>query len=436
MGRCWTCGSGNAGGLLGHWWTCPDCGTEKQLKKIRERLESSPVVNLNAAIELVGLGQLSEELSGIASTLEWGFEEINWRLDQVNHTLSSIDKTLKTPSQTQAKEWREIAEELRRRGVLDESEEFFLKSLKTNPLDYRTYIGIGKTYLQMDGPQKARTYWEKSLPHAPKSAFDYKSYSHRLIGRTYFCEDDAEKAAQALETAIQLSPYYYIAHYDYALYSALLGHKEACLSSLKIAVSKEAIPVAMVRSEGSFAILGQEVENLQEAIDPWEHAQRAWLRKIADKKITDNEGLYAFEKAQTELLEIVRLFTGRVVSLKELDDIVRSVDKEVFSVRDQRGVLRAKNENWPEEGFLLLWELLQKGSPNAMAMSPKSKAANLCQHGSKEWGGLYGMLQSVMMTQFCDRDFWESSISPGLFHDNFSKLEPDVSSLLQRCKDA
>ena len=111
-----------------------------------------------------------------------------------------------------------MAEELRRRGVLGKSEEFFLKSLEANPLDYRTYISLAEAYLKMDRFDEAKAYLEESLPHAPRlsrfrqereierrrmrksvglplheseapSIFDYKSYSYRLIGHMYACRE-------------------------------------------------------------------------------------------------------------------------------------------------------------------------------------------------------------------------------------------------------
>lgn len=260
--KCWSCGSDLAGGSL-HYFTCPLCSAVEEQKKIRETLESSRAQSLYEAIQIsAGLSEITQGLSEIASILEWGFEEIEWKFDQIRGILGSIDKTLKTPSAIQSNEWRQIAEELRERKVLDESEKFFLKSLETNPLDYRTYIGLGKTYLQMGEFGKARTYWEKSLLHAPKKEIDYKSYSYRLIGRTYFCEENYPQATSMLKTSIELSPNYYLGHYDYAQYCALMGNKENCLSSLKIVIEKGTVPLEIVGRERNFHPLRKEIENL------------------------------------------------------------------------------------------------------------------------------------------------------------------------------
>jgi len=286
MARCWSCGAEIPGGWR-YWITCPSCSQAEEVKRIRKRLESSGVGSLSSAVAILelGFGELSEQLVNIASVLEWGFEEIEWRLDQIRGILKSIEKTLKIPSATQANEWRQIAEELRQRGELDESEKFFLKSLKTNPLDYRTYIGLGKTELQIGKPEEAKTFWEKSLPHAPKGEIDYKSYSYRLIGRLYFCEENYRQAVSVLKTSIQLSPNYYLGHYDYAQYCALVGDKENCLSSLQIAIVKEPIPTELVKRESNFEPLKNGVERLLNSIQSKGYIQKEIKFRLTWKKL-------------------------------------------------------------------------------------------------------------------------------------------------------
>jgi len=273
MARCWSCGAGLPEGLhLNYWLTCPTCTQVEETRKIRETLESSgaqsfyevvtifgPDIGETAGILEAGFGELSEQLANIASILEWGFEEIDWRLDQISETLENIDRTLKSPAITRAREWRRIAEELRRRKVLDKSKRFFLKSLDANPLDYRTYIGLGKTYFELGSSWKARFYWEESLPYAPKGEIDYKSYTYRLLGRLDFCEENYQQAASKLKTSIELSPNYWIGHYDYAQYCALIGDEKNCLDSLKIAILNKKPLEKLARKERNFDVLGNKI---------------------------------------------------------------------------------------------------------------------------------------------------------------------------------
>lgn len=213
MGRCWTCGSQ----INGYGYTCGVCRGIQATDSLEQTMERG----LRALQESVVSG-----LTELASVLEWGFGELRWQLQKQTQVLQSIDQTLRTPSETKANEWRLHAEELRRRGVFDESEEFFLKALNEYRLDYRIYLGLAETYLQMSKFDRAKTYLEKSLPHAPTKDFDYRSYSYRLIGHIQFCQEDFHGAVESLHSAISLSPDYPDGLYDFAQYSCLLNDQE------------------------------------------------------------------------------------------------------------------------------------------------------------------------------------------------------------------
>jgi predicted RNA-binding protein with RPS1 domain len=200
MARCWTCGKLTSEPVH----KCSTCRTENAVQALRKDLSlstdklakveqqgfevlSNELCELNTAYQtnletfsdgfsnLAGIMQdgfedVSNRLQEINTTLEWGFGEISWKLQQQTEILQSIDHTLKTPTQTKANEWRQMAEESRLRGVLDDAEKIFLRSLDViegNSLDYRTYIGLARTYIQMNEFYKARNYFEKSIPHAP-----------------------------------------------------------------------------------------------------------------------------------------------------------------------------------------------------------------------------------------------------------------------------
>lgn len=273
MARCWRCGEPTTS----FRYKCSACEAVEGLEGIKETLDKG----FAEAIAVMDAG-----LVNIANILEWGFEKLHWEVGEMIEALKGIDETLRTPGMTQANEWRLIAEELGRRRLLQESESFFLRSLEANPLDYRTYIGLGKTYLQLGDEEQARLYWEKSLPHAPKveaeqswswpsglrrsrpdphvpkREFDYRSYSYRLIGHLDFCRGNTQQAAATLKKAVDLSPDYYIAHYDYAQYSAVLGDKDNCLSSLGILMIEDPTLLELAEREKNFARLKKEIHIL------------------------------------------------------------------------------------------------------------------------------------------------------------------------------
>jgi tetratricopeptide (TPR) repeat protein len=328
VARCWSCGAELPGGWE-YAFTCPVCEQVHQIKDLRR--EASDNLKGLEQVQRRAFESLSDRMSEVASVIEWGFEEINWQLQQQTVVLRSIDHTLKTPSETQANEWRQMAEEMRDRGVLEQSEELFLKALDKNPLDYRTYIGLAQTYLRIGKFDEAKTLLEKSLPHAPlrtkreelkvarervlqrneaskwsnekaeafvaelKSRtnqkpteelsdeevdvlwekyrpitsygnyplpFDYKSYTYRLIGHIYACEEDYYEARSNLKSAIDLSPQYTEGHYDYAQYCAILEEEPECLDSLQKALADKPLYFYLAEKEKNFDPLRDNIQTI------------------------------------------------------------------------------------------------------------------------------------------------------------------------------
>lgn len=288
-------------------------------------------------------------MSGISSIIEWGFEEVHWELQQQTKILRSIDHTLKTPNQTQANELRIMAEELRKRGVFDKSIDRFSKALELNPLDYRIYIGKAFTYLDINQPDKARQLLESSLPHAPnalsslgngeiiskdddefddfdsemlkvlqeekkpkveeiidrlhnkyndgekgeKQDFDFRSYSHRLIGRTYFCEENYAKAVEALKKSVEISPSYDLGLYDLSQYNALLQQEKECIAFLEKAISVNPFCFQLAQAESNFNLLKSSVlacldRRREKVFNVTEDVMREFenIIRIADKEIS------------------------------------------------------------------------------------------------------------------------------------------------------
>lgn len=275
MAKCYTCGE-QTSDLLQHNMTCPKCEQVKETRALREAIPKS--LGELAQAQERALEKLSEEMSKgfsqLSSVLEWGFAEVSWQLHEQTTLLRDIAHTLKTPSQTQAEELRQMAEQLRERGVLEDSESRFLKALELNPLDYRTYVGLHYTYLRLGQFDKAKGVLEKSLPHAPRGearmyeteesekVLDYRSYSYRLIGRIYYCREDYPQAVEALRKSIDLSPEYSVGHYDFAQYCALMRKQGECLDSLRKAILGRPLYHYLAQDEKNLDPLRTEVAGL------------------------------------------------------------------------------------------------------------------------------------------------------------------------------
>lgn len=287
MAQCWSCGKN----VTGYHYTCRHCENIKEIKRLQEKVESSATGIYDRLDYMVQVQQdgfsslrtsLSEGLAEIAAVIEWGFEKLYWELHQQTEILRSIDHSLKTPSETQANEWRKIAEGLKTRNVLDQSEKFYLKALELNPLDYRLYVGLAQTYLQENKFNEAKFYLEQSLPHAPRgnqdetvahiavgidSKFDWRSYSYRLIGHIHACDEDYNQAVLILRSAIELSPDYADGYYDYSKYCAQLKETKDCLFSLQRAILVKPLYWYLAQYDRNFYPIQRKISEVIENIN-------------------------------------------------------------------------------------------------------------------------------------------------------------------------
>lgn len=234
MPSCWTCGSPVA--AFQH--SCAECSQLAALDTIKGELvdievqETAGNVIEFAQLQVLrqSFGEISKGLSKICSAIRWGVNEIRWNLQQQTEILKSIDQTLKTPSETQANEWRMMADTLRERDVLYDAEEFYQKALDANRLDYRIYVGLADVLIRTNRHTEALELLDRSMPHAPQDGDanaeiqDWRSYSLRLQGHILSCMDDYEGAVSKVTESLERSPKYHEAQFDLAQYRAALGH--------------------------------------------------------------------------------------------------------------------------------------------------------------------------------------------------------------------
>ncbi len=260
MVRCWTCSTKHEM-TTGDEYVCKSCEKiSDQIRSLEKRDEISKIDDL-IYVQRKGFDLLAGGMSEIASVIEWGFDELSWELQQQTGVLREITAILKTPGETKANEWRQMGEELRRRSVYDEAVKFFSKSIETNPLDYRTYVGLGETHLRMKMFSDAKKYFEMSLPHAPNNF--YKSYSLRLLGRIYYCREDYGNAIKLLNEAVELSPSYMEAWYDLLQYYGIIGEAKT-LPTLRSVIEKNSFYFYLSERERNFDPVRSEIVQLHE----------------------------------------------------------------------------------------------------------------------------------------------------------------------------
>jgi hypothetical protein len=119
----------------------------------------------------------------------------------------------------------------------------------------------------------ARDQFAASLPHAPKQPgvtptgiADWRSYSLRLIGRTWVCEDDLPRAVGALEEAVALSPAYPEALYDLSVYLAQSGQGQRFGQWLEMAIQYDPLKWYLARQERVFGVVRDDVDHITDKL--------------------------------------------------------------------------------------------------------------------------------------------------------------------------
>ena len=316
MVRCWTCSTKHEM-TTGDEYVCESCEKISDQIHSLEKTERDKISKIDDLIyvQRKGFDSLAGGMYEIASAIEWGFDELSWELQQQTGVLREITAILKTPSETKANEWRQMGEELRRRGVYDEAVKFFSKSVETNPLDYRTYVGLGETYLRKRMFSDAKKYFEKSLPHAPSNF--YKSYSLRLIGRIFYCREDYGNAIKSLTEAVEFSVNYMEAWYDLAQYCGIVGDAKTALIILRSVIEKNSFYFYLSEKERNFEPIRREVVQLHEEMkkEAYKEAQTVITKaKKALKRAEKRLGKFQVGKEDSKTKSTLKLAMDRAAS--------------------------------------------------------------------------------------------------------------------------
>lgn len=184
------------------------------------------------------LDSIDEGRADLMTLLDCRLGEVSWQLQLQSRLLGDILATLRSPAATQAEEWRQMAEQMRARGLLREATELFSRCLEpqNNPLDYRTYVGLARTYELLGNPESALDSYTRSLVHAPRSAhLDMRSYSLRRMALIEAASGKWTNALAHSRAALEHSPQYAAAAYDAARYSAQLSDAATAMQYLRAA---------------------------------------------------------------------------------------------------------------------------------------------------------------------------------------------------------
>lgn len=192
MDKCWTCGEV----LENACYTCANCEKILQQNSLKQKLSfirfelsknnekeiSDEVIHsLIDVLSVYGLESLS-------SIIEWGTEKSIWQIQHIPNIYKHILKENGTPGN---------------------------KMVQENVIDYLSSIEFALEQATQNNFTECRNTLIKSLKIAPNGEkLDYKSYSHRLIAHTYYCESNNFDCLHHLSNALKYSQSYPEAHFD------------------------------------------------------------------------------------------------------------------------------------------------------------------------------------------------------------------------------
>ena len=141
-----------------------------------------------------------------------------WQMEKQLDVLTGIHDMIKNSRATEANELFEMGMKSFKLDMIPECLNLLQEAIKLNPLDYRLYLTMGHAYLRIDDLENALDKFEYALKNARTNY--YESYTLLLIGRIYYCNGDIKKAIDCAKLAIEKTPDYAEAHYQYATYNS------------------------------------------------------------------------------------------------------------------------------------------------------------------------------------------------------------------------
>lgn len=300
-------------------------GQEQTRKEIKNEISS-------------GVDDIVEGLEGMRSTFDWGFSEIVWQIEKQRETLEEILERIQNPLEAQAKELKDRAEIAYEDGLYDDALRDFLQSAEKNPYDFTVYQTIGNIhFFHKENPQKAIEYYQKAVKYAePKSPY-HASYALLHIAQVKYLQENFNKAYEATEKALDLTPEFYETHYQHSRYCAKLGQYEEAVRHLIKAINSDKNYVLKATSEKDFAGMRGRLREAFEILKKGakkrarkKHKKLKEVVKIVKKENLTNDSSQDDDKIreiEKNLRKIKDLQTGGLYDCKMAEQLVRSAAK-------------------------------------------------------------------------------------------------------------
>jgi len=177
----------------------------------------------DVAERVVDIGsEIRDEIGGaiyeLADAFRFAHAEEMWYAEKQLDVLTGIHDMAENRLATEANERYRQGMNSLSVGRLDDALIAFKAAMELNMVDYRIHIAMGHTYIGKDDLSNALESFNAAYDYARTNY--YKSYALLLIARAKYCMGKIEEATKDAKRAVELSPDYAEAHYQYAVYDA------------------------------------------------------------------------------------------------------------------------------------------------------------------------------------------------------------------------
>ncbi|MBC8549981.1 MAG: hypothetical protein H8D23_10050 [Candidatus Brocadiales bacterium] len=243
--------------------------------------------SISAGINLITYDNrdIGNGIYGLKAAFEWNISEVVWQIEQNVKGFKALLKILYNSLDPSFAKMRFLAQEAYEKGKIADAADNFRKLSQSCESDFSVFLSLGIISLFHEkNKEKALEYFNKAVEIAKSQSDIYTSYA--LIYKALVLRnlDRLEEAVKFSKEAVDLSPDFTEALYQYAQYSALLKKTETVVPLLKKLISIDILYCLKISNEKDFnGIKSHVTKIIKETIAPLHEGIKNKLNKLDEK---------------------------------------------------------------------------------------------------------------------------------------------------------
>jgi len=256
-------------------------------------------------------GEIGSAIYELADAFRFAHAEEMWYAEKQLEVLTGIHDMTKNRRATEADELYRQGRYSLSVGRLDDALISFKDAVELYKGDYRVRIAMGHTYIGKDDLPNALECFSAAYDYARTNY--YKSFALLLIARAKYCMGKIEEATKDAKRAVELSPDYAEAHYQYAVLRSSKVAEEIKMSDQEIAIIIRSLRKAIERDKNYFvkAKIDKNFDSIRSEVD-------VLLKEILQEKKVKAE--QAILKAESKIHIMEKWFNGEWCDENSLKD--------------------------------------------------------------------------------------------------------------------